>query len=283
VSRLARIRHVVGGVVFGIGALAVVGYGVKQHQRARDARVAVAKLQSGLDALRPRGLSDVHATVNGVVSHITFTSAPKSLAEAAKEVAASCGEDAETGGGAAVSTGDAPAKHFARETVLRDESADGSAVSVLCIFRSSETGERFERFTFVRGDAKSASLTSVTRQSKADIGEMFPKDGDAPGGDLAGVPRPEGSRRVIAASVVETGHAVRIYEVPRKAAPAEELRAQRDAFDRQMRAAGYEPSSDVDKVLEDTRLYVRAADRIVVAFEPSADATRIVINRADLL
>lgn len=277
------LRTALGCVLFAGGALAVTAHVVAKHRRARDARSEIARLQAGLDALRPKGRTDVHATVNGVLSHITFTNEPKGVADAAAAVADACGQDAETGGGDVLATGDTPKKRFVRETVRRDDVADGSASAVLCVFRSSETGERFERFTFVRGDANASSLTSVTRQSKADLNDMFPIDGDAPGDDLAGVPRPEGSRRVVSASVVETGHAVRIYEVARKAPPDEELRVRREAFDAQMRAAGYEPSAAVARVVDDTRLYVRGSDRIVVAFELSADVTRIVLNRTDLL
>lgn len=269
--------------MFAVGAFAVIRHVVVEHQRAREARDEIAKLQAGLDALRPKGRNDVHATVNGVLSHITFTSASQGVAAATAAVADACGKDAETGGGDVLSTGDSPRKRFVREAVHRDDASDGSASSVLCIFRSAETGERFERFTFVRGDASASSLTSVTRQSQADLNAMFPLDGDAPGDDLAGVPRPENARRVMAATVVETGHAVRIYEVPRKASRAEELRLRRDAFDKQMRDAGYEPSEAVAKALDDTRLYVRGTDRVVVAFELSSDVTRIVLNRTDLL
>lgn len=281
--RKARLVTLVGAVLFTLAGGLVVTHVARKHQRARDARITIAKLQAGLDALRPKGRSDVHAVINGVRSHIVFASAPQGRADAAAVVAASCGQDAETGGGDAVPSGDTPAKRYVREAVRREDAPDGSASSVLCIFRSAETGERFERFTFVRGDDRTASLTSVTRESKADLGEMFPAEGDAPGDDLSGVPRPEGSRRVVSATVVESGHAVRIYELRQPAGSTKDLEARREAFDRQMRSAGYEPSADVAKVLEDTRLYVRGKDRIVVAVQPFGEVTRVVINRVDLL
>lgn len=283
-KRPNRLLSVLSAVAFTAGASAVVVHVVGKHQRARDARETIAKLQAGLDALRPNGYAELHATVNGVQSHVAFSSLPQGVAAAASAVADSCGNDAETGSGSVQWTGDTPPRpRFVRETVHRDEAADGSAVSVMCIFRSAETGERFERFTFVRGDAKASSLTSVTRQSAADLAQAFPIEGDAPGDDLVGVPRPESSRRVISATVAETGHAVRIYEVARKGTPDEAIRARREAFDRQMRGAGYEPSAAVAQALPDTQLYVRGKERIVVAFEPSGDVTRIVINRTDLL
>lgn len=261
----------------------MTAYVVVKRQRARDARNEIARLQAGLDALIPEGRTDVHATVNGVLSHIRFTSESRGVLAASAAVAESCGEDAETGGGDVLSIGDTPRKRFSREAVYREDLPDGTASGVLCVFRSTETGERFERFTFVRGDASSSSLTSVTRQSNADLHAMFPLEGDAPGDDLPGVPRPSGSRRVISATVVESGHAVRIYEVARKAPKAEELQRSREAFDAQMRAAGYEPSTAVAQALDDTRLYVRGDERIVVAFQLSDDVTRIVLNRANLL
>lgn len=282
-DRRKRWLGILGGVLFVSGAALVTRHVVVKHQRERTARETIAKLQAELDALRPKGRTDVHATVNGVVSHITFATSPQKIGAAADAVADTCGNDAETGGADVVAVGDSPPKRFVREAVRRQDVPDGSAAGVLCIFRATDTGERFERFTFIRGNSEGSSLTHVTRQSKADISVMFPAEGDAPGGDLDGVPRPEGSRRVLTATVAETGHAVRIYDVPRKGLPAEELRSRRDAVDRQMRAAGFEPSAAVAQGIEDTRLYVRGSDRIIVAFEPGDEVTRIVINRANLL
>ena len=50
------------------GAVVVTRDVVLKHQRERTARETIAKLQASLDALRPKGRTDVHATVNGVVS-----------------------------------------------------------------------------------------------------------------------------------------------------------------------------------------------------------------------
>src|SRR6202034_1080860 len=44
--------------------------------------------------------------------------------------------------------------------------------------------------------------------------KMFPAEGDAPGTDLAEVSRPEGSRRILDASVSGSNFGVRVYEAP---------------------------------------------------------------------
>jgi hypothetical protein len=272
-----NVRRVLSVIAFvGVG-LGVTHHAVARHQRARTARDSIQKLMTGLEAIRPKERTDVHASVNVMLSHVAFSTMPKGVHDAAAAVAGTCGNDEETGGGDVIATSDSPGRKFVRERVRVDDAAGDSASAVLCVFRSKDTGERFERFTFVRGNAKTSSLTSVTRQSKADLAEMFPIDGDAPGDDLPGVPRPDGARRTMAASIIETGHAVRVYEV------AGSRDARRDAFDGQMRAAGYESSSAVAAAMDDARLYVRGSDRIVVAFAHTGDVTRIAINRTDLL
>jgi hypothetical protein len=277
-SRKRWLRRTLATLLFTGGALGVTEHAVAEHQKAKSARSTIAELMSSLEALRPKGSMDLHATLNGTLSHVAFASAPTGIGETAAAVADACGKDSETGGGDALAA-EGRVHNFVRESVHRQDAADDSASAVLCIFRATETGERFERFTLVRGDAHASSQVSITRQSKAELAEMFPVDGDAPGGDLPGVPRPEGSRRVIAASVIETGHAVRIYDIARHGQSSDELSLRRDAFDREMRAAGYTSSPAVATALEDARLYLRGSDRIVVSFERMPEGTRIAINR----
>lgn len=265
-------------VLFGAAALGVVHHAVTERRREVRARETIAGLLAGLEAVAPRGHASVHVSMNGAMTRMTFASAPVARGDAAAAAADACGNDAETGGGERVATGDAPAQRFVRRAVHRDDAEDGSASAVLCIFESRETGERRERLSLVRRlDDASSSLTTITRESPAELATMFPLEGDAPGDDLAGVPRPRGSRRVVAASVVETGHTVRIYE----SADLDLARAV-SAFDVQMSEAGWSSSAAVAAKLGDARLYVRSHERIVASFERAGGMMRVALARVAL-
>lgn len=110
----------------------------------------------------------------------------------------------------------------------------------------------------------------VDGETKLDLDAMFPETGDAPGDDLPGVPRPVSSRRTFAATVLETGHSVRIYE------------AERESIDAQMSGAGFRLA-----VPGDVRLYVRGLDRVLVTVEAGAPApapmVRVTLARVGLL
>jgi hypothetical protein len=99
-----------------------------------------------------------------------------------------------------------------------------------------------------------------------DLDAMFPMTGDAPGDDLAGVPRPAGSRRAFSATVLETGHAVRIYE------------AEREQIDAQMTQAGWKLA-----VAGEVRLYIRDGERVLVTTDGAPSGVRITLARVALL
>jgi len=222
--------RVLAGIVLGLAGLVVTQHAVAEHSRARASREAVAKLVADLSILPTEARTDVHATINGVVTHLVFgTGVP------------ACGDDD------VVPTSDAPSRRFTKVAVEREDAADGSASAVLCVFRDVD-GTRYERLTFVRGE----SSVSLTRESAVDLATMFPLEGDAPGADLVGVPRPTSSRRVVTASVAETAHTVVAYETPES----------EESFTARMRGVGFVAFSEASGV----RLYGRGDERIVVVF-----------------
>jgi hypothetical protein len=72
------------------------------------------------------------------------------------------------------------------------------------------------------------------------FGALFPKGaGDAPGSDPSGAPRPDGSRRLLTASLESVPYGVRVYDAP---GPAADVLA---AYDRAMPASGWSPVAGV--------------------------------------
>jgi hypothetical protein len=274
-----RARRAAAGALFGAVSFVVVDHAVTEKRREVRARDTIAELVASLDAVVPRGHDTVHVSMNGAMTRVAFASAALAPSDAVGAAADACGKDEETGGGEVVATADSPRRRFVRQALHRDDAADGTAGAILCVFESLDTHERRERLTLVRGMRDgSSSVTTITRESPVELSAMFPVVGDAPGADLAGVPRPSGSRRVIAASVVETGHTVVIYE----SADAP-LEAAARAFDAQMSAAGFASSPAVAAKLDDARLYVRADERIVASFERTGGTVRVALARVTLL
>lgn len=153
--------------------------------------------------------------------------------------------------------------------VRREASTRGS---VACLLRDGDGGlSRLARD--VRGLMKTGDLAEVGRllYVEAERGpaatrthvvrlqtegsflltRAFPTSGDAPGSDLAGVPRPLASRRVLDASLDGSPFGVRVYTTER--AP-EAILAR---YDRQLAAAGWR----VVDVPEQHRAWMRAYDQ----------------------
>lgn len=263
-----RLRQVLAATLVTVAAAGLVGHAVAARRREAETRRAFAELAAGLELLGTKDAlagKPVHVVMNGTSARIEVKPHAVPVADAASAAAAACGNDAETGGG-----GGEGIPRFERVAVRREDAADASAV--LCVFRAEGGGERRERLSLVRrtSDAASSEVT-VTRDAPAELERMFPLSGDAPGDDLAGVPRPAAARRVFAANVVETGHAVRIYEADA---------ASEEAIDRQMTGAGF---AVVTASGTEGRLYTRGAERIVAVVERTPSGTRIALARTNLL
>ena len=94
-------------------------------------------------------------------------------------------------------------------------------------------------------------------EQHASLESLFPTTGDAPGEDIAGVPRPEGSRRDFSATFDGESYGVRIYEAPR---PMPDVVAR---YDTQMAEAGWTRSAAVASAFPDARSYTKGNLQIV--------------------
>ena len=103
------------------------------------------------------------------------------------------------------------------DPVLRDENADHGYVACLdqgaesvALETLAERATRFQRrldvselgdlrYLYVQRGTEKTFFALIWTEGSLPIGEMFPAAGDAPGGDVAEVPRPPGSRRILSA------------------------------------------------------------------------------------
>lgn len=289
--RIAR-----GLVARAVAAVAFVGFGAsatrhalaEQEQRQERSR-RLASLLAALEELRPpTARGSLHVTLNGATSTITFSSSELSVSNAAAAVAAACGTDREEDVVSPTEPRDRAelSRPRRRELARREDSVDGSASAILCVSSearrdSSAANNPARRLTTIRrdGEARSFMISVATTSGDQALDVMFPATGDAPGGDLARVPRPPHSRRTLAASIEETGHAVRVYELQETTSPAAALAS----FDATMRAAGFESSSAVASEVTRSRLYTRGPERIVVTIDDHSHALEMIVARVNLL
>jgi hypothetical protein len=68
-------------------------------------------------------------------------------------------------------------------------------------------------YTYARDTGEGTHLVEASIPG-LDLAAMFPAEGDAPGADVPGVPRPEGARRALAAAPHDDAHHIAVYRVP---------------------------------------------------------------------
>jgi hypothetical protein len=102
-------------------------------------------------------------------------------------------------------------------------------------------------------------------------GRAFPPADDAPGTDLAGAGKPQGSRRVLAAAIEGAPYAVRVYHAAN--AEAEGLVA---SFEGQLTRAGF--ARDALSRELGPRSYRRGAEEIVVSSERARGGSGAVLT-----
>jgi hypothetical protein len=164
----------------------------------------------------------------------------------------------------------------------RQEVEGGQIGASLCVFKSMISGDDDGdnegearrtriRYTLVhRLEDGRASVFTVATECGATIETLFPMEGDAPGGDLAGIPRPRGSRRTFAATVEGDSYAVRVYES--KAALPDVIAL----YDQDMSSAGFTSSPTVANLLPNVRSYTRGQASLVASFETGETGETVV-------
>lgn len=272
-TRVSRLQVALGAAIV-IGGVIATRAAIAEKRVETTRREGIAALLAQIDALAAaKGHATLHVTFNGVGAVVSFTANDgKSIDQVAREAVAGCGE--ENAGGDTWLNGDATHQHETREAVSREDAREGAA-AVFCVTRGAD-GARTTRMTFVQAD-----VTTIVTTRTSSIDAMFPRDGtDVPGDDLAHV-RPADSQRVGAATVFETGHAVRMYDLAH-ASPGD---LALDDLDRRMKAQGFVSSTTVARDVEGMRLYSRdGRERLAASFERDlqGNVTRVTIARVNL-
>ena len=153
-------------------------------------------------------------------------------------------------------------------TKMIRQDGDGLAAA-LCVFHEgSAHGENSAQIRYTlahENEDHRTSLFSISTEQRTDVFSLFPDQGDAPGGDFKGIPRPRGSRRLFAAMIEGDSYAVRIYE---QKVPLTDSVKQ---YDSDMAMAGWVAAPSVVRAMPDARMYTRGDERFVASFEDAAD------------
>jgi hypothetical protein len=73
------------------------------------------------------------------------------------------------------------------------------------------------RYVAVETAGAGSHVVALWTEGDLNLARMFPKEGDAPGRDWPGTPRPAGSRRLLSAYAEGTSYGVNVYTVPGEA------------------------------------------------------------------
>lgn len=261
----------------------VHAYSARSEDRRAEAQLPrMGDLLVELSRAAQPGLGPRRVVVNGAPVVVETSTEPRALDAVVADVDRACAAggpetvllEAAGGGGEATLRSNAR-----RVRVASASSADGEATGLLCVLEpdgdtmggdDAQRRKPIVRYAFARRvDARTTSLTRVTTAMGGDLSALFPAEGDAPGSDLAGVPRPSEARRALTAVVGNDEHSVRIYES--HLALAESVRR----YDASMLALGYGATSAHD----DARLYLRPTDgaSVVASFASTDLGTTVAI------
>lgn len=124
-----------------------------------------------------------------------------------------------------------------------------------------------------RGAGGRTHVIGVWTEGSFHIGSMFPAAGDCPGSDLPETYRPEGSRRLLTASVDGAPFGVRIYQAD--GTPDEVLAK----YDTGMTALGWRPAHAADQGLGQAgRAFMRGPVDAFVAVQPTQDGKGTMVS-----
>jgi len=262
-----------------LSAVLVVGVAFPAAARATSERRAELLAQREMDALTsamgPVGLtagSERRVTLNGASLLFKKTTEQGTLDEVMARVTRACSSGNEASAfGLSRNLDDGVHKPIALERVFSQESEGGVRAS-LCIFKNEDgaSGEQLHRVRYTLAHQRedgSIAVTTVVNASATPLQELFPADGDAPGSDLQGVPRPEQSRRTMTAVVGSGDHTVRVYESP---LAVETALARYDAM---MGAVGYATTGS----LADARMYRKEGRSYVASFRSTTGGSTIAL------
>lgn len=252
--------------------------------RAEEVRAEreIARLTSALGQVGATTLGPRVVSLNGASIGFDTKTEDRPLEDVVKAVAKECesGVASVALPGAVKPRGDAPGlRDIELQRIVTQTSEGGDVIASLCIFAPEQVASGAQpdatprvRYTLAhRVDATTTRVTTIANGSSADLAALFPAEGDAPGSDLAGVPRPASGRRTLTAVVGEREHEVRVYESPLGLAEAVQ------GYDGQMAAAGWATTGH----LADARMYRKDGRSVAVSFQATTDGSSVTVAPFD--
>jgi hypothetical protein len=225
-----------------------------------------------LEAMASDGAQRI--ALNGASVFLRKSTEARSVDDVLAAVAKECASgDAELALEGRASNDQAASKTIKLERIVAQASDDGAARASLCIFeRDRADQEPRVRYTVAeRVDDHTTRITSVVNASATPLAELFPAEGDSPGSDIAGIARPERSRRTLTAIASSDEHSVRIYESPLPVPDAVR------SYDAAMSNLGYVATAS----LPDARMYRRDGRSYAVSFNGNSDGSSVTIAPFD--
>jgi hypothetical protein len=155
-----------------------------------------------------------------------------------------------------------------------DRGLAGLASDLGDVARTGDVG-KLGTFRYVSVDrGPRATKTHVLRQwteGRFDLKTAFPAEGDVPGNDLPEVPRPDGARRILDASVEGSSFGVRVYDAPE---PQSAVLAR---YDRDLTAKGWKKVDLVEKDAATMRVFDQGGADVFITATPSGDRSTVSI------
>ncbi len=149
----------------------------------------------------------------------------------------------------------------------RMEGAMGMSADLQEVARTGDIG-KLGTFRYVTVErSPGATRTHVLRQwteGSFNLTTLFPKEGDVQGSDLTELPRPDGSRRILDASIEGSHFGVRVYDAA--GTPATILAG----YDRDMGPKGWRRVDLTDKEAGSSRVYDSGGGQIFLSVTPAA-------------
>jgi hypothetical protein len=264
-----------------VTGLFVVGLAVPAAAHAARERREVQRTFREMNELassvqQPRGAAGVErrVTINGATMFFKKHSEQGTLDEVMTKVATECGSGNEAvafGLGEAALDDGKPSRTSKLEKVYSQEGEGGVRAS-LCIFAKDGNHEdeaRRVRYTLaLRREDGSIAVTTVVSASGNPLQELFPAEGDAPGGDFSEIARPAEARRTMTAIVGNGEHVVRVYESTLSP------EASVESYDAKMHALGFATTGS----LEDARMYRKDGKSWVASFRGTTDGSTIALT-----
>jgi hypothetical protein len=129
------------------------------------------------------------------------------------------------------------------------------------------------RYVVARRTVGGSHVVAAWTKGTFPVGKMFPSEGDAPGDDVAGAVRPDGTRRLFSAYTEGVPYGIRVYEADRSASMV------LDQYDREMPMKGWETLTPVGQRLPSTRAFSREGVDLLITVGPhNREAGKAVIS-----